>query len=80
MTNVITGGSAFPFVTSTGNARIRCSLDANGDGLLQANREGLILLRAMLGIRGNAVVAGTGVADWLAYRDQLNAHCGTAFQ
>ena len=80
VTNVITGGSAFPFVTSTGNARIRCSLDANGDGLLQANREGLILLRAMLGIRGNAVVAGTGVSDWLAYRDQLNAHCGTAFQ
>lgn len=80
VTNVITAGSAFPFVTSTGNARIRCNLDANGDGLLQANREGLILLRAMLGIRGSAVVAGTSIADWPTYRDQLNTHCGTAFQ
>ncbi len=79
VTNVITGGSAFPFVTSTGNARIRCSLDANGDGLLLADREGLILLRAMLGLNADAIVAGTGIAAWEPYRQQLNAHCGTAF-
>ncbi len=79
VTNVITGGSAFPFVTSTGNARIRCSLDANGDGLLRADREGLMLLRAMLGLNADAIVAGTGIAAWEPYRQQLNAHCGTAF-
>lgn len=79
VTNVITAGSAFPFVTSTGNARIRCSLDANGDGLLRADREGLILLRAMLGLNADAIVAGTGITAWEPYRQQLNAHCGTAF-
>ena len=80
VTNVITGGVAFPFVTSTGNASFRCNLDANADNAVAATAEGLILLRAMLGLTGNAVVAGTGVAAWEPYRQQLNANCGTSFQ
>jgi len=79
VTNVITGGVAFPFVTSTGNASMRCNLDANADNNLAATVEGLILVRAMLGLSADAIIAGTGVAAWEPYRQQLNANCGTTF-
>lgn len=79
VTNVITAGVAFPFVTSTGNALMRCNLDANGDNNFVATVEGLILIRAMLGLGADAIIAGTGVAAWEPYRQQLNANCGTTF-
>ena len=79
VTNLITGGVAFPFVTSTGNAALRCNLDVNGDNKLLATVEGLMLVRAMLGLGADAIVAGTGVAAWEPYRVQLNANCGTNF-
>ncbi|MBL8309961.1 MAG: SBBP repeat-containing protein [Burkholderiales bacterium] len=80
VTQLVVGGRAVPFVTSTGNARIRCNLDGDADQLLAPGHEGIALLRAMLGIRGNAVVAGTSLGLWDAYRRQLNANCGTQFQ
>ena len=50
-------------------------------GPLAATREGLILLRAMLGLTGTLVTQGTGVTTlWPTLRDQLNANCGTSFQ
>lgn len=79
VTNVVTGGVAFPFVTSTGNASFRCNLDANADNNLAATVEGLILIRAMLGLSADAIIAGTGIAAWEPYRQQLNANCGTTF-
>ncbi len=57
-----------------------CKLDMDNDGFVRANKEGLVLLRSMLGFSGAAVVAGTGItqSDWDAARNNLNANCGTS--
>jgi hypothetical protein len=53
----------------------------DGDSQLSALKEGLVLMRAMLGLSGPAVVNGTGLtqAQWDAVRNNLNANCGTSF-
>ncbi len=58
-----------------------CTLDMDGDNQVQATREGLVLLRAMLGFSGSAVTNGTGISQgqWDAARNNLNANCGTNF-
>ncbi|TAG49449.1 MAG: discoidin domain-containing protein [Betaproteobacteria bacterium] len=58
-----------------------CSLDMNGDSQLNATNEGLVLLRAMLGLKDSAVTSGTGVsaAQWASARPLLNLNCGTRF-
>ncbi len=59
----------------------RCSLDIDGDGVLAATKEGLVLLRAMLQLTGASITQGTGITDeqWQAARPHLNANCGTSF-
>ena len=58
-----------------------CKLDMDSDNLLTATKEGLVLLRSMLGFSGASVVAGTGItqAQWDTARNNLNANCGTNF-
>lgn len=53
----------------------------NADNALSATKEGLILVRAMLGLSGSAVIIGTGVTlgAWDTMRLQINANCGTNF-
>jgi hypothetical protein len=57
-----------------------CNLDMDGDAQVQATKEGLVLLRSMLGLNAAAAVAGTGIteAQWNATRANLNANCGTS--
>ncbi len=57
------------------------NLDMDGDTLLTSSKEGLVLLRAMLGFTGTATTAGTGItaAQWTAARPLINANCGTNF-
>ncbi len=80
-TRFIVSSQAYPFRSSTGNATISCNLDMNADNALSPTKEGLILLRAMLGFTGAAVVSGTGVTltAWDAMRPQINTNCGTSF-
>ena len=58
-----------------------CKLDMDSDNLITATKEGLVLLRSMLGFSGASVVAGTGItqAQWDTARNNLNANCGTNF-
>jgi hypothetical protein len=58
-----------------------CKLDMDGDNQLSALKEGMVLLRAMFGMTGTAVVNGTGVTQgqWDATRANLNVNCGTNF-
>ena len=58
-----------------------CSLDMDGDSLVQANKEGLVLVRAMLGFSTANAVVGSGIsqAQWAAVKANLNANCGTSF-
>ena len=60
---------------------VPCKLDMDGDSLTTASKEGLVLLRSMLGFSGAAVVAGTGITQgqWDTARNNLNANCGTNF-
>ncbi len=59
-----------------------CKLDMNNDGQVLASREGLILLRSMLGFSSAAAVVGTSITqgEWETTRNNLNANCGTALQ
>ena len=58
-----------------------CKLDMDGDNQVSAMREGLVLLRSMLGFGAAAAVSGTGInqGQWDATRNNLNANCGTSF-
>ncbi|HNY46520.1 MAG TPA: choice-of-anchor Q domain-containing protein [Casimicrobium sp.] len=61
---------------------LACKLDMDGDSQPRAHKEGLVLLRAMLGFTGSAVIInGTGISQpqWDAARNNLNANCGTSF-
>ena len=80
-TTVHIGSTASKFLVTTGTAFAPCSLDMDGDTLLSATKEGLVLLRAMLGFTGAATTAGTGItaAQWNTARPLINASCGTNF-
>ena len=58
-----------------------CKLDMDGDNQVMATREGLVLIRSMLGFGSAAAVGGTGItqSQWDATRSNLNANCGTTF-
>lgn len=74
-------GIVFPTVDNTYVGRFAlCRLDMDGDNQVSAVREGLVLLRSMLGFSGAAVVNGTGItlAQWNAARSNLNSYCGTS--
>ncbi|MBP8297129.1 MAG: hypothetical protein KAX84_13535 [Burkholderiales bacterium] len=79
-TNLIIGGAATTFRTSTGNAAFACNLDMDGDNKLDALVEGLVLIRAMFGLTGTAVTNATGITiPWATLSQILNAGCGTRF-
>ena len=69
------------YETDPMEAPVSCSLDMDGVDGVQAFREGLVLLRSMLGFSSSAAVAGTGIteAQWNATKANLNSNCGTAF-
>ena len=75
------GGAASPFVTITGTAFVPCNLNMGGGIEITTTKEGLVLLRAMLGLTGSATTTGTGVtaAQWTTARPLINANCGTNF-
>ncbi|TAG78272.1 MAG: hypothetical protein EAZ21_13120 [Betaproteobacteria bacterium] len=58
-----------------------CKLDMDGDNQVTATKEGLVLLRAMLGFSEANAVPGTGISQsqWNTTRVNLNANCGTIF-
>jgi len=58
----------------------QCKLDMDGDNAVLAMKEGLVLLRSMLGLTSAAATANTGItqAQWDATRANLNANCGTS--
>jgi hypothetical protein len=51
--------------------------DFDGGGVA-AHREGLVLLRLMLGVSGNDAVAGTSLS-WPTIQTKINTACGTSF-
>jgi hypothetical protein len=62
-------------------AALPCKLDMDGDNQVIATKEGLVLVRAMLGITGGSVVANSGISQtqWDSSRNNLNVNCGTNF-
>ncbi len=62
-------------------AALPCKLDMDGDNQVSATKEGLVLLRAMLGFSEVNAVASSGItqSQWSATRTNLNANCGTNF-
>ncbi len=65
---------------SIGAAPLICNLHMDGTNPMLATVEGLILTRAMLGLKGSAVTDSTGITTpWDTIRVDLNARCGTAF-
>ena len=81
-TKLIVSGVAYPFRTSTGNAAFACNLDLNGDNVLDALTEGLVLIRAMFGLTGTSVTQGTGITSLRGIRSgcTLTAIAGPIFE
>ena len=73
-------GTKFPPVGAVSVTAV-CNLDMDGDTLLTASKEWLVLMRASLGFTGAATTAGTGIsaAQWATARPSINANCGTNF-
>lgn len=65
---------------SIGAPPLLCNLRMDGTNPMLASKEGLILIRAMLGFTGTTVTQGTGITTpWETIRDGLNLKCGTNF-
>ena len=73
-------GTKFPPVGAV-SATAACNLDMDGDALITASKEWLVLMRASLGFTGAATTAGTGITaeQWATARPSINANCGTNF-
>ena len=61
-----------------------CTLDVDGNGVIDALSDGLLTLRAQFGLTGAAVTngavgAGATRATWAQIRAYLNVNCGTNF-
>jgi len=79
---LLVGGGAANFFVGTGTTG--CSLDVDGNNAIDALTDGLILLRAMLGLTGTAVTdnaIGSGAArpTWALLQPYLNGNCGASF-
>lgn len=57
------------------------ALDLDLDGSVVASSDGVMLLRAMFGVRGNAVTSGAviGGRSWPDIRDYVNTECGVTW-
>jgi hypothetical protein len=87
--SAVTDGAVGPTATRTAWADIQPkihfrALNADGNGATRALSDGLILLRAMLGLTGTAVTNGAVApgatrATWPAIRAYLNTRCGMSF-
>ena len=83
--NLVGPGPDSAGVTLTpGTLPTTCTLDVDNNGLIRALTDGLLLIRAMFGLTGDAVTAGAigpgaGRKDWEAIRSYLNTYCGTNF-
>ena len=79
------GGAAASFISTTGTLFTSCNLDIDGSGgAPNAVTDGLMLVRAMLGLTGTAVTNGAIIGTpprntWPLIRDYLNGNCGTNF-
>ena len=79
------GAMAATFRVGTGIVSgLGCTLDADGNGAIDALTDGLVLIRAMFGLTGTAVTngaIGTNAtrAQWSDISAFFNANCGTNF-
>ena len=57
-----------------------CNLDMNGDGLITAVSEELVIVRALMGVGAGSLLTGTGItaAQYNAVRSRINTSCGLA--
>lgn len=60
-----------------------CTLDVDGNGARDALTDGLLIVRALIGMTGTAATTGTLGAvplrgDWTSIRNYLNTNCGTS--
>ena len=55
-----------------------CSLDMDADGVVTAAKEGLVIMRALMGMIGDSLVAGSGItlAQYNTARTRINSTCG----
>ncbi|MEO7762609.1 MAG: DUF1566 domain-containing protein [Casimicrobiaceae bacterium] len=79
---LVRGGQSFGAFDSQASG---CTLDVDGNGVQDALTDGLLIMRALLGLTGTAVTNGAiGAAsmrpDWLHIAQYLNGKCGASFK
>ena len=83
LTNVPVYNSCIAKISLAETSGKSCSADLDGNGAVNATSDGLMLMRALLGLSGTAVTQGVAApgaprATWPAVRDFLGAHCDLA--
>ena len=78
---LVRGGQLFDSFDSLNTG---CTLDIDGNGVIDALTNGLLSIRAQFGLKGtavtnNAIGAGATRTTWEQIRVYLNANCGTNF-
>ena len=82
---LVVGGGWANFLVTTGLEITSCNLDIDGSGgAPNPLTDGLMLVRAMLGLTGTAVTNGAIIGTpprntWALIQPYLNANCGTNF-
>jgi hypothetical protein len=79
-----TKGDYSIFPSGLFNAAVLCSMDLDGNGVVEATTDGLMLMRAFFGLTGAAVTNGAVGSNatrttWPDIRTYLNSSCGTSF-
>ena len=82
LVRLVRGGRTYG--TFDARLALRCNLDIDGNGQVDALTDGLIFVRALFGLTGTSVTNGAlGVGatrtDWVNLRTFMNDRCGTDF-
>ena len=77
---LVRSGQTFDLLPSTTPTTLPCNLDISGDGAVNNDTDGVLLLRYLLGVRGAALIAGIPIAAARGGAQGVVNFIGTASQ
>ncbi len=77
---LVRSGQTFDLLPGTTPTPLPCNLDISGDGAVNHDTDGVLLLRYLLGVRGAALIAGVPIAQVRGGAQGVANFIGTAAQ